>query len=121
MPKIKGGIQEAGGIVDRLDPEEDDDPIIDFGDNDESLGFRSLDDEDETVNVLYWGREGTGKTTHACLVTNLPDVKAVLVISAEGGLKKVALRKRGVDTTKLVIWPSPGEPITFEGLVRVHW
>ena len=120
MPKMKG----KGGVVDRVDhvPDEpdEDDPIIDFGDNDESLGFRSLDDEDETINVLYWGREGTGKTTNAALVTNLPDVKRVLVISAEGGLKKVALKKRGVDVSKLVIWPAQGEMVTFEGLVAVH-
>jgi hypothetical protein len=101
-------------------PYEEQENLIDFGDSDESLGFRSLEDEDDQVNILYWGREGTGKTTNACLVTNLPDVRRVLVISAEGGLKKTALKKRGVDTSKLVVWPPQGETVTFEGLVRVH-
>jgi hypothetical protein len=127
MPK-KSNIEHIreGGVVDRLDhipfddEPDDDEPLIDFGDNDDSLGFRSLEDEDDTINVLYWGREGTGKTTNACLVTNLEGVKKVLVISAEGGLKKIALKKRGVDTNKLVIWPPQGESVTFEGLVRVH-
>ena len=101
-------------------PYDEQEDLIDFGDNDESLGFRSLEDEDDFINILYYGREGTGKTTHAAAVTNLPDVKRVLVISAEGGLKKTALKKRGIDTSKLVVWPPQGEMVTFEGLVRVH-
>jgi len=78
----------------------------------ESALFVPLDDTEEYLNVLYWGREGSGKTSDALSAANLG---RVLVINVEGGLKKTALRHRGVNIDNVQIFPRPGEPITYEG------
>lgn len=75
--------------------------------------FTPLEDVDEFLNLLYWGREGSGKTSDALSAANHG---RVLVINAEGGLKKMALRKRGINIDNIQVWPRPGEPVTFEGL-----
>lgn len=75
--------------------------------------FTSLEDTEEFVNALFWGREGSGKTSDALSAANHGKV---LVINAEGGLKKMALRKRGINTENIAIFPPPGEPVTFEGV-----
>lgn len=75
--------------------------------------FTSLDDVEEFVNALYWGREGSGKTTDALSAANLGKV---LVINAEGGLKRTALQKRGINIENVFVYPPPGESVTFEGV-----
>lgn len=82
--------------------------------------FYSLDDAITHLNVLYYGREGTGKTTDAAALANLPDSGRVLIINAEGGTRKGALARRGIDTGNIVLWPRPGTPVTFDGLARLH-
>jgi len=89
--------------------------------------FVELEEVVDYLNVLYYGREGSGKTTNGALLANafpdLPKGKGrILVINAEGGLKKKALVKRGVDTSRIVVWPDPkkGERITHAGLDRIH-
>lgn len=91
----------------------------------DEFGFVALDDTIDYLNVLAYGREGTAKTTGAAFAANCvpKGSKArVLVVNAEGGLKKVALQRRGVDTTKLVVWPDPesGVKITAKTLERLH-
>ena len=55
---------------------------------DDDFGFVSLDDHPEPVNALYYGREGTGKTTAAAHLANRG---RVLYINAEAGLKRQPL------------------------------
>lgn len=45
----------------------------------------------------------------------------MLFINAEGGLKKRALLSHGVQTENLVVWPKPGEPVTYSGLEEVFF
>lgn len=89
--------------------------------------FSPLDDVEDFTNTLLYGREGGGKTTGACRLANrfshMPPGKGmILVINSEGGLKKSALRKRGVDTTKIVLWPDPKkhQRATHTGLDQIH-
>lgn len=88
--------------------------------------FATMDDDDDTIdfaNVLYWGREGATKTTNIAKLANIcPDGSRVLIINAEGGLKKIALRRQGVDTGKLAIWPDPnrGTKITHRNLEKLY-
>jgi len=89
-------------------------------DPDEDFGFYTLDDTSEELNLLYYGREGTGKTTAAAFMANLPDANRVLIINVEAGAKRAALRKRGVDTSKIVMWPPRGQRIGFKNLERLH-
>jgi hypothetical protein len=88
--------------------------------------FVEIDDVIDYLNVLLYGREGSGKTTNAArlanIVSNLPKGKGkVLIINAEGGLKKKPLLKRGVDTSKIVLWPDPKkhERVTHQSLDRI--
>lgn len=75
--------------------------------------FASYDETEEHLNVLYWGREGSGKTINLATATTLG---RVLFINAEGGLKKRALLANGVKTENLVVFPRPGQPLTYETL-----
>lgn len=74
--------------------------------------FAPLDDARETYNLCFWGREGSGKTTALATAANCaPEGSRVLIVNAEGGLKKKALQRLGIDTTKIVIWPNPDKPV----------
>lgn len=72
--------------------------------------FVSYDETEEHLNVLYWGREGSGKTIDLAMATQLGKV---LFINAEGGLKKRALLANGVNTSNLVVFPRPGQELTY--------
>lgn len=89
--------------------------------------FVGLDDVVETTNTLLYGREGSGKTTAAARLANLfshlpPGKGKILVINAEGGLKLRPLKNRGVDTSRIVVWPDPKkhERATHQGLDKIH-
>ena len=81
--------------------------------------FASLDETEEFLNVLLFGREGSGKTTAAVSLANLGYGK-VLVINAEGGMKKNTLKRHGIDVSRIQVWPQPGNPITHAGLDAVY-
>jgi hypothetical protein len=81
--------------------------------------FATLADKEEHLNILLFGREGSGKTTAACTLANLGYGK-VLVVNAEGGLKKNTLTRRGIDVKRMMLWPNQGDAITYHGLVEVY-
>jgi hypothetical protein len=81
--------------------------------------FATLDEKEEHLNVLLFGREGSGKTTAAVSLTNLGYGK-VLVVNAEGGLKKNTLKRRGIDVSRIMVWPNDGQAITYHGLVEAY-
>jgi len=121
MPRAtaKPSVQKAGGY-DPADP--DNAEPTDLGElavvKTETGGwtddlFASYDDTEEHLNVLYWGREGSGKTIDIASATQLGKV---LVVNAEGGLKRRALLDNGVNTENLVIFPRPGQPLTYHSL-----
>lgn len=89
--------------------------------------FAPLDDTVDFTNTLFYGREGSAKTTDACFLanrySNLPLGKGkILVINAEGGLRKGALKKRGIDTDRIVLWPDPKkhERVNHRTLDKIH-
>lgn len=95
---------------------------FDFSDIDESeMELGSLDDEPDHLSVLYYGREGTTKTTSALRMTALPGKGRVLLVNAEGGAKAKALAKHGVDTSRVATWPQPGKRVTFAGLEALFY
>ena len=120
MPKAAGATKKAAAKKSSPTPQQDEA-------FDDDLGFASIEDVIDHTNTLLYGREGSGKTTAAARLANafshLPAGKGkVLVINAEGGLKKGPLRKRGVDTSKIVVWPDPNkhERVTHQSLDRIH-
>jgi hypothetical protein len=87
--------------------------------------FVELDETVDYTNTLYYGREGSYKTTGAATLANLPGFPPhakLIFINAEGGLKKKALQKRGVDTSRIVVWPDPksGERINRINLDKLY-
>lgn len=82
--------------------------------------FVAYDETEEHLNLLYWGREGSGKTIDLAAATQRG---RVLFINAEGGLKKRALLANGANTSNLVLFPRPGQPLNYytlqEALFRV--
>lgn len=124
MPKAS-----ANSATETLDQTayEGDQPEIDQDDNpsqddDLDLGFARLDDTEDKLNILYYGREGSGKTTDALDMANSPDAGRILVINVEGGLKKDALRRRGIRTDNVLIWPDPksGVKANYNTLMALH-
>lgn len=81
--------------------------------------FTTLSDTREFVKAVFYGHEGTGKTTAAATASQNG---RVLVVNSEGGLKKSALRQHGVNTDNVVVWPNPetGEQITSASLEALH-
>lgn len=81
----------------------------------------TLANQTTKVSALLYGPEGSGKTTSLLRMAALcgPDQR-VLLIDAEGGAKVEALRQRGVDVTKIEVWPSESDggpaALTFEGM-----
>lgn len=76
--------------------------------------FRPLQGQAEFVRALFWGREGSGKTTAALRASR---GGRTLVINAEGGLKVDALTHMGVDPGNvLTLTPPMGESLTFNML-----
>lgn len=66
--------------------------------------FAPLEETSEFINLLFYGRDGSGKTTDAATAAQYG---RVLVINAEGGLKISALKKRGIKTENIMIYPNP--------------
>lgn len=91
-------------------PAPDPDPEEDSASN----WFVPLEETVDYLNILYYGREGGGKTSNAARMANAADQLGipsnqgkVLVVNAEGGLKLRALKRRGVNTDRIVVWPDP--------------
>jgi len=80
--------------------------------------FSTLEDQQDITNILYYGNEGTGKTTAVATMANLGKV---VYINAEAGLKKRALTRQGIDTSNISIYPREGEMLTYEGLEALFW
>lgn len=69
--------------------------------------FTPAVDKPDFLRVMYYGREGSIKTTAASTMANLGQGK-VLVLNAEGGLKIKPLESRGVDIESLAVYPNEG-------------
>lgn len=116
MPKASGAPALTAGVKAPATP----DPVVDgeFVEDE----FQSLDEVEEFLKALFYGIEGTGKTTAAAFMANLPGDGDVIVINAEAGFKKGALRALGVDTSRLKIWTPPGDGImTYDKLERLYY
>lgn len=93
-------------------------------DDDETAWFATLDDTIDFTNTLLYGREGSYKTTNLATLANaIPadnPTGRILIVNAEGGLKKKPLQNRGIDTSRIVFWPKPGRRVTHRGLDELH-
>lgn len=90
--------------------------------------FVPLEETVDYLNLLYYGKEGGAKTTDLAFMANAADKLGIpkdkgkiLVVNAEGGLKIRALKRRGINTDRIVVWPDPKkhERATHRGLDRI--
>lgn len=87
----------------------------------EEIALHPLDDTEQFLSAMYYGVEGTGKTTDSLAMSLLADPGLVVLINAEGGAKKGALVAMGIDTSRVVMYPKPGQRVTFDGLERLFF
>jgi hypothetical protein len=82
----------------------------------------SLDDVHDYVNIGWYGKGGSGKTTNLCSMVNIGP-GPLFLINAEAGLKKRALERHGIDTSRIRVLPDPesGQRLTFEYMEEVYW
>lgn len=80
----------------------------------------NMDESEEFLKILWWGREGSAKTTDIATAANRG---RILVVNAEGGFKKKPLRELGVDLSNIVLWPDPksGVEISQLTLDELYW
>lgn len=123
MPRKEGGAVAKKAPAKKASPAKQTSTQDTFADD----WFVGLDDVVDHTNTLLYGREGSGKSTAgarlANIASNLPAGKGkLLVINAEGGFKKGPLAKRGVDTSRIVVWPDPKkhQRVTHRALDEVH-
>jgi hypothetical protein len=74
-----------------------------------------LTDRREFVNALWYGDGGTGKTTALAGMANLGKV---LLINAEGGVKRRPLEQRGISVGNIEVFPSGSDVISIESLLK---
>lgn len=80
----------------------------------------SLSEVREMIKATYYGPQGSGKTSAVATMANLSEAPTY-VINAEGGLKKTALAKLGIETDRIRVLPDPdaGVTLTFSYLEDV--
>jgi hypothetical protein len=86
--------------------------------NRSNIGFIELVDTTTHINALWYGREGSGKTTAVAAMANQGQV---LAVNAEAGIKTRPLRELGIKVENIKVWPRPGTRITFDGLEALYW
>ncbi|ALY10767.1 RecA-like DNA recombinase [Arthrobacter phage Suppi] len=94
---------------------EDDDSLDDL--------FAPVDEVVDKYNFCFYGLEGSGKTTAIATAVDLaPEGSKILIVNAEGGVKKKALERRGIDTSKIMLWPNPnsGQVVTRKGIEKLY-
>lgn len=118
MPRVSG--TPVPKTETKIPEQHQPDPAAPF-DPMEFLGLTSLDDTSDFIRAMLYGQPGTGKTTSAAFVANLPGEGLTVFIDVEGGIKKEALKRLGVDTSKVVIWPDreKGEEVTYDNLEKL--
>lgn len=81
--------------------------------------FGDLTDEEDFVKILYYGREGVGKTSASVAAAN---GGRILVVNAEAGLKKRPLKQLGINVNNVMTWPPQGKEnaLTADGLLVLH-
>lgn len=81
--------------------------------------YTTLDTSDQgTLNVLYYGKEGSGKTINALHAAKLGKT---LVINAEGGARARAMRQFDIPVNEVAVYPrNSTDRLTYAKLDRLY-
>lgn len=85
-----------------------------------AVSRRALSEIREQVNLAYYGDPGSAKTTNLVAASL---AGPLVLVNAEGGVKKRPLTELGMDLEQVSIYPDPsaGEAISFDGLEQLFW
>lgn len=84
----------------------------------DALTGTTLSETTDTVNALWYGKSGTGKTTALAALANLGPV---VIINAEGGLKRRPLQNRGINVGNIEVFTLADYDRKYECLESVFW
>lgn len=81
---------------------------------------KTVAESTEHAKILYYGPPGTGKTTDLASMANMG---TVIHIDAESGLKRSALKRRGIEIASIEPFPDRdrGESISYDDLETLYW
>lgn len=79
--------------------------------------FNELAESEEPQRILMYGKEGATKTTHALTMSAFGPV---LAVNAEAGIKRVALKRQGLDVDQIKVWPKENDTVTIKSLRDVR-
>lgn len=96
---------------------EDEAPEVD--ETEAKAWFSDVDESADKVNALFYGREGSTKTTALALMSKNG---RTLIVNAEGGVKIGPLLRRGAVKENLKVFPPVGSniPLTFKNLDKLY-
>lgn len=121
-----GGPGDPGNDLDGDARAESHAPLVDTRGLEEAMGVAPEDEEivgvteeDDYLRALWWGPQGTGKTTAVAKILESEPEGKLLICNAEAGVKARALRRHGIPMDRIAVWPKPGVRPTFDGLERL--
>jgi hypothetical protein len=79
-----------------------------------------LSEDTDYLAVCWYGLEGAGKTINLC---SMAKIGPMVLLSAEAGAKILALKRFGIPTDNIRIWPNreKGERFDFAGLEALYY
>lgn len=83
-----------------------------------------MDAASQFLRVLYFGQEGTGKSSSSAFMANTPGEGVVLAVSMENGLKLGPLKQLGVNVDSIKLWPpdpTRAANLTYEDLDKLYF
>ena len=79
---------------------------------------KPLTDADDYLRGLWCGEQGTGKTTDVLSMANLG---RIVLVNAEGGAKRKALARMGVNVDNIDVLPDDPADLTYDFLQDLAW
>lgn len=80
--------------------------------------FDQLDDTEEHLNGVWFGKSGHGKTS---AIASMANRGKIVLVNAEAGLKRKPLEKLSINTANISVFPRRNQVLTFETMEALYW